>query len=103
MAKPSACGYQTLTNPSASQNFKPITKTQAHSKIQTHQECKRRDAALLRLTAPNEDGLWAFQSHCKKFQPITKIQAHSKIQNLTKSKCITKSKRRDAALLRLTA
>jgi hypothetical protein len=51
MAKPSACGYQTLTNPSASQNFKPITKTQAHSKIQTHQECKRRDAALLRLTA----------------------------------------------------
>jgi hypothetical protein len=87
----------------ALQKFQPITKIQAHSKIQNLTKSKRRDAALLRLTAPNEDGLWAFQSHCKKFQPITKIQAHSKIQNLTKSKCITKSKRRDAALLRLTA
>jgi hypothetical protein len=48
MASPSAYGYQTL-NPSASQNFKPITKSR-RAKIQTHEKSKRRDAALLHLS-----------------------------------------------------
>jgi hypothetical protein len=68
MAKPSACGYQTLTNPSASQNSNLLLKPKRNSKIQTHQECKRRDAALLRLTPQSNKGYNAIDKENRKYE-----------------------------------